>query len=89
MRKIHQGWRERNHEGETREVMGVRGKAGWRIQSRLKGEEEWMRHERPEQRDVEQLIHRLELKYRRSKGSLKEVETARLLLKIARPTKTG
>ncbi len=69
--------------------MGVREKAGWRIQSRLKGEEEWTRHERPEQHDVEQLIHRLELKYRRSKGSLKEVEAARQLLRIARPTKTG
>ncbi|MFT5122930.1 MAG: hypothetical protein ACI97B_001562 [Verrucomicrobiales bacterium] len=87
MRKNHQGWRVRNEDGEVREYMGVRELEGWRIQSRLKNEEEWERHDRPEQVEVEQLIHHLDLKYRRTKGSYKEVEMARKLLKIARPTK--
>ena len=84
MRKINQGWRDRNDEGEVREVMGVRDKAGWTIQSRLKGEEEWTKHPRPDRRDVEQLIELLDLKYRRQKGTLREVEFAKKLLEKCR-----
>ena len=80
MRKVHQGWRDRNDEGEVREVRGVRGKAGWEIESRLKNEEEWVQHARPDRRDVEKLIELLDLKYRRQKGTLREVETAKKLL---------
>lgn len=80
MRKKEQGWRDRTEDGDVREVMGVRDKAGWRIQSRLKGEEEWTRHKRPAVADVEKLVELLNLKYLRQKGSLKEVELARKLL---------
>ena len=60
--------------------MGVREKQGWTIKSRLKGEEEWTDHPKPDRRDVEELIAILDLKYRRGKGALKEVEVAKKLL---------
>jgi hypothetical protein len=80
MRKINQGWRDRTEDGEVREVMGVRDRAGWTIKSRLKGEEEWTQHPKPDRRDVEELIAILTLKYQRSKGTLREVEVAKKLL---------
>jgi hypothetical protein len=85
MRKKEQGWREETDAGEIRECMGVREKSGWRIQSRMKGEEEWVHHDRPFIKDVEKLVELLNLKYRRTKGSLKEVEVARKLLAKAVP----
>jgi hypothetical protein len=69
-----QGWKETTPEGERREVRATRQGGQWTIQSRLKGDEKWTRHDPPSLHDLEELHALLERKYRRRRCALKDVE---------------
>lgn len=82
-----QGWKEATPEGK-REVRATLHGRVWRIQSRLKGEDQWTDHAIPTLTDLRSLHAMLERKYRRRRCSLKEVEdVARLIAQ--HPAKTS
>ena len=60
-------WKTVTPEGERREVRATRSGGSWQIQSRLKGEERWVRHERADVEDLEALLDVLSRKYRRNR----------------------
>ena len=73
MRKIEVKWRERNEEGEVIEIKAIRNKRNYHFEQRFK-REEWTPVPLPPLEHLEELREILELRYRRRKGSLKEVE---------------
>jgi len=79
MRKKHVGWRELTEDNETLEVRAVRGKKWYTIETKLKNGEEWEQVRITRER-LEKLHEILDLRYRRRKGSLKEVELVKKMM---------
>lgn len=75
-----QGWRVETEDGEVREVQANRVAGGWRFRSRVKGEEEWTRHEPPLLEDVRYLHEMMDRKYHRRRTSLKVVQELQKVL---------
>jgi predicted CoA-binding protein len=72
-------WREKTEEGETRLVTAIRHGRNWRLQSRLKRENEWTQFSQPEieLEDLESLLDVLQRKYQRNRvphEHIKEIE---------------
>ena len=72
-------WREKTEEGETRLVTAIRHGRKWRLQSRLKREDEWTQFSEAEieLEDLESLLDVLQRKYQRNRvphSQIKEIE---------------
>lgn len=72
-------WREKTEEGETRLVTAIRHGRKWRLQSRLKREDEWTQFSEAEieLEDLESLLDVLQRKYQRNRvphEHMKEIE---------------
>lgn len=79
MRNEH-GWTQRTEEGEKREVRAVKTQGRWRLQSKVRGEEDWTYHDRPERSDLEELRDILWRKYQRRRASHEDVLLADKML---------
>ena len=79
-----QGWKETTPEGEKREVRATREGRTWRIQSRLKGETEWVTHDPPDLADLESLRDLLMRKYERRRASLQAVQNVEEMIRVQR-----
>ena len=83
MRNLH-AWTIRTEEGEKREIRAVKNRGRWRLQSKLKHEEEWTYHEAPLKEDLEELREILWRKYQRRRASHEDVLLAdRMLAEFA------
>lgn len=83
MRKKNIGWRELTEDGDTLEVRAVRGRKDYNFQTMPKNGEEW-EDVKPTPERLEKLLEILDLRYRRRKGSLKEVEVVQGMLRRMR-----
>ena len=81
MRKKDIGWMDENEEGEKIEVVATRGRAEYSFKYRLKGEDEWVSLAKPSRAFLEALHEILDLRYRRRRASLKEVEIVARMIK--------
>jgi hypothetical protein len=79
MRNEH-GWTQRTEEGEKREVRAVKTQGRWRLQSKVRGEEDWTYHDTPERSDLEELRDILWRKYQRRRASHEDVLLADKML---------
>ena len=79
MRNLH-AWTHRTEEGEKREVRAVKNQGRWKLQSKLKHEEEWTYHEKPERSDLTELRDILWRKYQRRRASHEDVLLADKML---------
>jgi len=66
-------WTERTAEGEKREVRAVKFGGVWRIQSKLRHEEDWTYHEPPLIEDLVELRDVLFRKYQRRRAAYEDV----------------
>lgn len=80
MSKRDVSWREETEDGEIQFVRAIREGKAFRIETKVKGEEEWTPHKRPSRAHLEYLLEYVDLRYRRRKGSLKEVECVRKMI---------
>ena len=69
-----QGWKEVMADGRKREIRATRQGRTWRIQSRIRGDEEWTDHDPPPHDDLQRLLELLKRKYRRRRASLREIQ---------------
>ena len=84
MRNFH-AWTHRTEEGEKREVRAVKNQGRWRLQSKVKQDEEWTYHEVQEKSDLEELREILWRKYQRRRASHEDVLLAdKMLADLAR-----
>ena len=79
MRNEH-GWTQRTEDGEKREVRAVKTQGRWRLQSKLKHEENWTYHDAPQRADLEELRDILWRKYQRRRASHEDVLLADRML---------
>lgn len=79
MRNQH-AWTQRTEDGDKREVRAVKTQGRWRLQSKLKHEEYWTYHEKPERPDLEELRDILWRKYQRRRASHEDVLLADAML---------
>jgi len=73
-------WKEDTEEGEILEVKATREKKVYEFFTRIKGEEEWKPLRKIPMEYLEILLDDLELKYRRRKGSIKEVDCVKQMI---------
>ena len=79
MRNLH-AWTHRTEDGEKREVRAVKNQGRWKLQSKLKHEEDWTYHEKPEHSDLAELRDILWRKYQRRRASHEDVLLADKML---------
>lgn len=79
MRNEH-GWTQRTEEGAKREVRAVKTQGRWRLQSKVRGKEQWTYHEAPLRTDLEELRDILWRKYQRRRASHEDVLLADRML---------
>jgi hypothetical protein len=79
MRNQH-AWTHRTEEGEKREVRAVKNQGRWRLQSKLKDEEDWTYYDVPMRSDLEELREILWRKYQRRRASHEDVLLADRML---------
>lgn len=66
-------WIEKTEDGEKREVRAIKFGGNWRLQSKLKSEENWIYHEPPLMEDLVELRDVLFRKYQRRRASYEDV----------------
>jgi len=66
-------WTERTPEGEKREVRAIKFGGDWRIQSKLKNDENWTYHEPALMEDLIELRDVLFRKYQRRRAAYEDV----------------
>jgi len=81
MRKKDIGWQDENEDGEKIEISATRGRAVYSFKYRLKGGDEWIELAKPPRAFLEALHEVLELRYRRRRASLREVEIVEKMIK--------
>jgi hypothetical protein len=79
MRNEH-GWTHRTEDGEKREVRAVKTQGRWRLQAKLRHEEQWTYFDNPERADLEELRDILFRKYQRRRASFEDVVLADKML---------
>jgi len=79
MRNQH-AWTHRTEDGGKREVRAVKNRGLWRLQSKLKDEENWTYHDTPVRADLEELRDILWRKYQRRRASHEDVLLADRML---------
>jgi len=88
MRNVHV-WKTTTEDGEKREVRASKFSKEWKIQSKLKGEEDWTYHKVPLLSDLEELHDILVRKYQRKRLSYDDVASVEQLIRehrAANPT---
>lgn len=80
-------WREKNEEGETRLVTATRHGGKWKLQSRLKSEDEWTNFDKIGLEDLETLLDIVERKYARNRVPHEHVQEIEKLIAAAKPSK--
>jgi hypothetical protein len=75
MRNEH-GWTHRTEDGEKREVRAVKTQGRWRLQAKLRHEEQWTYFDSPQRTDLEELRGILFRKYQRRRASYEDVVLA-------------
>ena len=78
-RNIHE-WRSSTADGDRRDIRAVKFGGHWRIQARLKGEEEWTYYDSPLVEDLAELRDVLWRKYQRKKLPYEDVVTIERLI---------
>jgi len=76
-------WREKTEEGETRLVTAIRHGRKWRLQSRLKREDEWTQFPEIELEDLESLLDILQRKYQRNRVPHEHIQEIEKLIAAA------
>ena len=76
----HHAWTHRTEDGEKREVRAVKNQGRWKLQSKLKHDEDWTYYEKPERADLEELRVILWRKYQRRRASHEDVLLADKML---------
>ena len=79
MRNKH-AWTHRTADGDKREVRAIKAQGLWRLQSKMKHEEDWTYHEKPGRSDLEELREILWRKYQRRRASHEDVLLADKML---------
>ena len=80
-------WREKTEDGEVRLVTATRHAGKWKLQSRLKSEEEWTQFAKIELEDLESLLDIIERKYQRNRVPHEQVKEIETLIAAAKPRK--
>lgn len=75
------GWKETTEDGEKREVRAIKFAGQWRIQARLKGEEQWTYYDPPLLSDLETLHDVLFRKAQRRRATEEDVERLAKLIR--------
>ena len=78
-------WREKTEDGEVRLVTVARHAGKWKLQSRLKSEDEWTQFPKIELEDLETLLDIIERKYQRNRVPYEQVKEIEALIATARP----
>lgn len=78
-RNIHE-WKSTTPEGEKREIRAEKFGGRWRIQSKLKGEEQWTYYDSPLVEDLVELRDLLWRKYQRRKLPYEDVTTVEKMI---------
>jgi hypothetical protein len=73
-------WKEKNAEGQKREVRATKFGGAWRLQSKTAGEEHWTYHDVPPLNDLLKLKEIVERKYRRRRASAEDVASVEKLI---------
>ncbi len=73
-------WNERTEDGEKREVRAIKFGGIWRIQSKLRNDEEWTYHEPALMEDLIELRDILFRKYQRRRASYEDVISVEKLI---------
>jgi hypothetical protein len=79
MRNQH-GWTHRTEDGERRDVRAVKTQGRWRLQAKLRHEEQWVYFDKPELSDLQELRDILWRKYQRRRASYEDVLLADSML---------
>ncbi len=66
-------WKQTTPEGERREIRASKFGGAWRLQSKLKGEEAWTYHDKPDIEDLRELREVLFRKYQRRRATYEEL----------------
>jgi len=66
-------WKEKDEEGQKREVRVTRENSLWRFQSKLAGEETWTYYKHPLMADLETFRDLLNRKYQRRRASWDDI----------------
>ena len=66
-------WKEKDKEGQKREVRVTRENSLWRFQSKLAGEEAWTYYKHPLMADLETFRDLLKRKYQRRRASWDDI----------------
>ena len=82
----HHAWTCRTEDGTKREVRAVKNQGRWRLQSKLKHDENWTYHDTPERSDLEELREILWRKYQRRRASHEDVLLADRMLADLQPS---
>ncbi len=83
MKKTSHAWYTRTEEGLKREVRAIYHHTGWRLQAKVKGDEEWTQLNPPPLADVHELHAHIAAKYVRRRATHEEMVGADKLLAIA------
>ena len=74
-------WTEKDEEGRKREVRVTKFGSHWKLQSKLKGDEEWTYYDVPLMEDLLELRDIVFRKYQRRRASAEDVESLDKLIK--------
>ena len=77
-------WRDRNPDGERREVRATKFGGAWRFQAKTAGDLEWTYYERPLLEDLLALKEILTRKYQRRRASIEDVASLDKLIQRQR-----
>jgi hypothetical protein len=82
MKKTSHAWYTRTEEGLKREVRATWYYTGWKLQSKIKGDEEWTPLDPPPLEDVQELHSHIAAKYARRRATHDEMVAAEKLLEV-------
>jgi hypothetical protein len=68
-------WTEKDEDGRKREVRATKFGGGWRLQSKMRDEENWTYHDEPLMADLMTLRDIVERKYRRRRAAAEDVQS--------------
>jgi hypothetical protein len=74
-------WTEKDEDGRKREVRATKFGGSWRLQAKMRDEEDWTYYDEPELADLLTLRDLVERKYRRRRASAEDVESLNKLIK--------
>lgn len=79
-RNVHE-WKSTTAEGEKREIRAEKFGGRWRLQAKIKGEEQWTYYDSPSVEDLAELRELLWRKYQRRKLPYEDVQAVEALIR--------